>query len=175
MRMELFERIKWARETAHTRSPRKFSRPVSQTSVAKALGVTPQSVQQWELPPTQGGTAPRKERREKLAEYLEVDFVWLETGSGNAEGIPQIQETEPPYSVTLNRKALMMAIEFIQELESRTQKKLCPEEWAELIDLFYYRYDEYLKTGETPNQVDMLLDFSRFMERINNKLDRENP
>jgi transcriptional regulator with XRE-family HTH domain len=61
-------RIKAAREKLN----------MSLESVADKLGVSFQSVQQWEA----GNTSPRRKRMEKLAEVLQTTPAWLQFGEG---------------------------------------------------------------------------------------------
>lgn len=67
--MGIHDRIKEAREQAG----------ISQTELARLLGVTRSACSQWE---SSGGTAPRRERLEQLAQLLGVSFEWLATGRG---------------------------------------------------------------------------------------------
>lgn len=67
--MGIHDRIREAREQAG----------ISQTELARLLGVTRSACSQWE---STGGTAPRRERLEQLAQLLGVSFEWLATGRG---------------------------------------------------------------------------------------------
>ena len=69
--MAIHERIREAREQAG----------ISQTELARLLGVTRSACSQWES--TQG-TAPRRERLEQLAALLGVSFEWIATGRGGS-------------------------------------------------------------------------------------------
>lgn len=67
--MAIHDRIREAREQAG----------LSQTELARLLGVTRSACSQWESPQ---GTAPRRERLVQLAYVLDVSFEWLATGNG---------------------------------------------------------------------------------------------
>lgn len=56
--------------------------------VANELKVRWQSVQQWE----KKGTGPLRKRMDKLAAFLQVDRIWLETGEGRG---PKPKKGEP--------------------------------------------------------------------------------
>lgn len=70
--MGIFNRIREAREQAG----------ISQTELARLLGVTRSACSQWE---SEQGTAPRRERLEQLAQLLGVNFEWLATGRGGGD------------------------------------------------------------------------------------------
>lgn len=53
----------------------------SHKAFAKAVGVVWQTVQQWEK---EGGTAPNRNRIEKVAEVLNTTPEWLMTGEGDS-------------------------------------------------------------------------------------------
>lgn len=70
--MDTAERIKQLRER----------KDMSQSELARLVGVSPQSVQQWERP---GGTAPKRSRLAKVAEVLGVtvgDIISEDDGHG---------------------------------------------------------------------------------------------
>lgn len=69
--MAIHQRIREAREQAG----------ISQTELARLLGVTRSACSQWE---SAQGTAPRRERLEQLAALLGVSFEWLATGRGGS-------------------------------------------------------------------------------------------
>ena len=52
---------------------------LSQTSLARRVGVTPSAVAQWEHPE---GTTPGLERLKRIANATDADFHWLVTGVG---------------------------------------------------------------------------------------------
>ncbi len=93
--MGIHDRIREAREQAG----------VSQTELARLLGVTRSACSQWE---SDHGTAPRRERLEQLAGLLGVSFEWLATGKGNA-GIA-IVEPGPaaPADLPADQRELLM-------------------------------------------------------------------
>ncbi len=64
--MEIGKRIKAARRTNR----------ISQSELARRLGVSPQSVQQWES----GETTPRRHRVAEIVRILGCDEVWILTG-----------------------------------------------------------------------------------------------
>ncbi|MDE9571151.1 helix-turn-helix transcriptional regulator [Xenorhabdus bovienii] len=75
----MHERIKQAR----------LARQLTQAALAEKIGVTPQSVQQWE-----SLTEPKKTRLMALAKILEVDVNWLLFGDPlKKDGIPKEQLT----------------------------------------------------------------------------------
>lgn len=53
-----------------------FAAHMTQTSLAEAMGVTPQAVQQW----VTNKTAPKGQRLKKLVQVLGCDLNWLLTG-----------------------------------------------------------------------------------------------
>ncbi|MDY6942518.1 MAG: helix-turn-helix transcriptional regulator [Pseudomonadota bacterium] len=67
--MSIGRRIKQAREKVG----------ISQTRLAKLLGVTRSACSQWE---SDSGTSPRRERLEEIAQILKVNYEWLATGKG---------------------------------------------------------------------------------------------
>ena len=79
--MAIHDRIREAREQAG----------VSQTELARLLGVTRSACSQWE---SVQGTAPRRQRLEQLAQLLGVSFEWLATGRG-AGGADVIEAPVP--------------------------------------------------------------------------------
>lgn len=74
--MSFAERLAEAREGAG----------LSQSELARRLGVKPQSVQQWE----QSGTTPRAHRIKDLALVLGVTREWLLVGGSSAESVRQL-------------------------------------------------------------------------------------
>ncbi|WP_369813283.1 MULTISPECIES: XRE family transcriptional regulator [Xenorhabdus] len=71
----MHERIKQAR----------LAKKITQAELAEMLGVTPQSVQQWE-----SSTEPRKSRLTALASILDVDVNWLLFGETPKKDVSQI-------------------------------------------------------------------------------------
>ncbi|MEQ5123409.1 XRE family transcriptional regulator [Morganella morganii] len=69
----MHDRIKQAR----------LAKKMTQAELAEKVGVTPQSVQQWE-----SVTEPKKNRVVIIAEILGVDANWLLFGSDTLDGIP---------------------------------------------------------------------------------------
>ncbi|MEM7927548.1 helix-turn-helix domain-containing protein, partial [Morganella morganii] len=69
----MHDRIKQAR----------LAKKMTQAELAEKVGVTPQSVQQWE-----SVTEPKKNRVVIIAEILGVDANWLLFGSDTRDGIP---------------------------------------------------------------------------------------
>jgi transcriptional regulator with XRE-family HTH domain len=80
--MAIHDRIREARDQAG----------ISQTELARLLGVTRSACSQWE---SSGGTAPRRDRLEQLAGLLGVSFEWLATGRG-ADGSQTDKVAEVP-------------------------------------------------------------------------------
>lgn len=70
-------------------------RDISQTQLAKAIGVTPQAVQQW----CAGKTAPRGNSLARLADYLKLSPAVIQYGpTADAEpSRPSVVETEDGY------------------------------------------------------------------------------
>lgn len=64
--MSMSDRIREARE----------AKGLSQSELARRLGVTPQTVQQWEA----AGTGPKRSRLPDLGKELDVSPVWIEFG-----------------------------------------------------------------------------------------------
>jgi len=60
----------------------------SQEAFAKEVGVVWQTIQQWEK---EGGTAPKRDRMQRVAEVLGTTPEWLMTGVGEGSG-PSAQE-----------------------------------------------------------------------------------
>jgi Predicted transcriptional regulators len=79
---------------ARVRQARKAA-GISQSRLAKFLGVTRSACSQWES--TQG-TAPRRERLEQLASLLGVSYEWLATGKKSKEerGVFVVKEGAVP-------------------------------------------------------------------------------
>lgn len=75
---------------------------LSQTDIAERLGVTPQSVQQWES----DRTAPRNKRLESLASVLMCSPEWLQFGGESSSNLGASNEPEfvgiPVYNVELS-------------------------------------------------------------------------
>ena len=92
---------------ARVRQARKAA-GISQTRLAKLLGVTRSACSQWEL--TQG-TAPRRDRLEQLANVLGVSYEWLATGKKSKEerGTFGVKEGTPPYrtAITADQEELL--------------------------------------------------------------------
>lgn len=66
---------------------------LSQTALAKRVGVTPSAVAQWEHP---GGTAPSLQHLRSIAIATFVDFQWLATGRGHQRPLHSEPEEETP-------------------------------------------------------------------------------
>lgn len=69
-------------KTAEVLSEVMKERDLSQTDLAKAVGVTPQAVQQW----CSGKTVPRGDKLVRLAEYLSLSPAVLQFGTDGATG-----------------------------------------------------------------------------------------
>ena len=67
---------------------------LSQSELARRIGLKPQSVQQWE----QSGTTPRSHRIDKIASALGVSREWLLVGGSAADSIREVTQkiTEVP-------------------------------------------------------------------------------
>lgn len=76
--MSISERIKKARERI----------PISQSELARRLGIRPQSVQMWEA----GRNSPSRKRIQRLAMELSVSPFWLEFGGEEFEAGGRSQE-----------------------------------------------------------------------------------
>lgn len=98
----------------------------SQEALAKLVGVTWQTVQQWEK---EGGTAPNRNRIKKVAEVLEVTPGWLQNGSHEASGqlrdpaqsdvVAQPVAATPPW---IEPEAYrLLALYYSADIESREQ------------------------------------------------------
>ncbi|EKQ1113548.1 helix-turn-helix transcriptional regulator [Morganella morganii] len=71
-------------KTMHDRIKQaRLAKKMTQAELAEKVGVTPQSVQQWE-----SVTEPKKNRVVKIAEILGVEANWLLFGSDTRDGIP---------------------------------------------------------------------------------------
>lgn len=84
--MSIHVRIRQARLTAG----------LSQSEVARLLGVSRSACNQWE---SGRGPAPRRERLAKLAQLLGVSYEWLATGAEPAA--PALKDSRGSYAVTL--------------------------------------------------------------------------
>lgn len=60
----------------------------SHKELANAIGVSWQTIQQWEK---EGGTAPKRDRMQRVAEVLGTTPEWLMTGAGEESG-PSVSE-----------------------------------------------------------------------------------
>lgn len=108
-RMEFHERLIFARERAN----------LSQSDVARALNIAPQSVQKWEA----GRNRPRPKRIEQLAKLLEVSAGWLFTGDGEPWPSEQgIRET-PSVDYTLDDMRLEDRLKRIVKLMSAKDRE----------------------------------------------------
>lgn len=87
-RESIHQRIKRLREVAQ----------LSQSDLARRLGVTPQTVQQWELPEGQGGTAPRRKRLPELADIFGIDIGELMGASEGPRGL-RASQNESKYLI----------------------------------------------------------------------------
>ncbi|MEQ5089070.1 S24 family peptidase [Providencia rettgeri] len=67
----------------------RLAKDMTQAELADAVGVSPQSVQQWET-----STEPRKNRVMKIAEILGVDANWLLFGSPESENRKDVVKIE---------------------------------------------------------------------------------
>lgn len=95
--MTIHDRIKRRREELQ----------ISQSELARRLGVSPQAVQQWEADDEEIRTAPRRQLRERLAKEIGVTLLWLEYGDdlpgylfehqAKAGVAGDVQETAPTY------------------------------------------------------------------------------
>jgi len=116
--MSINARIRQARKAAG----------LSQSRLAKLLGVTRSACSQWE---SSQGTVPRRERLEQLAELLDVSYEWLATGRKGKEeksafgikedspyktAMPPDQEELLKLYRTLSLKARIALMEFLRSL-----------------------------------------------------------
>ncbi len=103
----MHERIKQAR----------LAKKITQAELADMLGVTPQSVQQWE-----SSTEPRKSRLTALASILDVDVNWLlfgETPKKDVNQIPPENEwtTIAPWDSNTQLDGDEVEVPFLKDIE----------------------------------------------------------
>lgn len=84
----------------------------NQSDLARAIGVTPQTVQQWE----NGKTSPRNKKIDALAQALGVSADWLLTGRDMTPSLPDATNDEEGLSP---REKII--IELIRDLTSDQQ------------------------------------------------------
>lgn len=128
----------------------------TQAELAEAVGVKPQSVQQWESDNPKYRTQPRGKRLKRLAEVLGVGERWLKTGEGPPDdGVPVGEVGEPldKYEASFKGHALERneARWWEEEVERRVLD-FAPE----LSNQFDYRLALYGPTGRIQKQLDYL-------------------
>jgi len=109
---------------------------LSQTSLARRVGVTPSAVAQWEHPQ---GTTPGLERLRLIASATDADFHWLVTGVGaeraTSEGSAVIlttfaqddeEEDVLEYFRALPARVKKLIGEAIRELKLAGPSRKCP-------------------------------------------------
>lgn len=104
--MSIGSRIKQARRAAG----------LSQVELAKAMGITRSACSQWE---SDQGTAPRRDRLERLALELGVSYQWLATGK-DSQAHGGIAEAVPVYLTSEQSELLRL----FNELKPRQRKAL---------------------------------------------------
>jgi len=82
-RQRLSDRIRWARRNAS----------LTQSALAREVGVTPSAAAQWEHP---RGTKPDLARLQKIAITTRVRFEWLATGQGDKRRRRSADDGEVP-------------------------------------------------------------------------------
>lgn len=84
---------------------------MSEASLARALGITPQSVNGWKKPVL--------EHLPKMAEILRVPANWLAYGTGSAPGWASFSEiAAPPDGVRTVDRAPAWAVELLHEVQA---------------------------------------------------------
>lgn len=97
------------------------TRGVSQSNLAKTLGVTRAAVGQWKS----GDTSPSSDNLVRISEILNVSFEWLGTGRGNMD-VPS-QSAEAP---VFNAIPLVSWVSAGQLIDSQTQ--IPPEKYEKI-------------------------------------------
>lgn len=162
--MKIHERIKWARETSHNRFPDKYQKPLTQSDVADAIGVKPQSVQQWEIQPEAGGTTPRPYRLESLAKMFGVSYPWLATGAGDPVANAGVAEPSAPYVVT-HDILMKQAMEIADGVESRLGIKVnSDEKWNFIKNVAALLREKYTRDNIPINTAE-IIDIAELVER----------
>lgn len=77
----------------------RIARTMSMQALAEAVGVSWQTVQQWEKP---DGTAPKRTRLAKVAKALRTTVTFLNEGATGIYGAPTANEVPPPPYVPAN-------------------------------------------------------------------------
>ena len=93
------QRLAWSikRKLDHEPSLKK----ITQAAIAGVAGVSPTAAGYW-FADTNGMNA---EQARKLAEFLDVDAVWLETGEGSPTGLSQVAEPTRDVNSETSQKA----------------------------------------------------------------------
>ncbi|MEQ5076041.1 MULTISPECIES: S24 family peptidase [Providencia] len=128
----------------------RLAKDMTQAELADAVGVSPQSVQQWET-----STEPRKNRVMKIAEILGVDANWLLFGrpeSENRKGVVKI-ELEDDSNVQERYKVEILDIE-----ASAGSGVMVLDDFIETITAIEYSAEEAKRLfgGRTADTVKMI-------------------
>lgn len=142
--MDIHQKLKSARERAR----------LSQSDLARKLGVKPQSVQQWEAP---NGTAPSRKRLEEVAKILGVTVAELMSNEpAVAFSRSPMKESQQGAQRMELKEALREVWEGIEEwlrlegLEASTEKKI------ELATALYFLFLE-LERDEAGKRLNDIL------------------
>lgn len=91
------ERVAASPMSARIRQARRLV-GLSQSALAKAIGVGPSAVAQWEIPT---GTSPTLGHLTEIAKVAGVSFEWLATGRG-----PIARDRDPDHEVAMNHQEI---------------------------------------------------------------------
>jgi len=140
-----------------------FDPKMSQSKLARAIGVTPQTVQY--LCSNQREQNKGSKYTGQLAKILRVDSHWLETGQGEY-ALLEVKEEPAEYSPLLNKMAVKDTITFIRYIEHKVEAELSIEEWTTLFTHFYEKYDASYKKGIKVDKTELALDFHSLMDEL---------
>ncbi|MEQ5400932.1 S24 family peptidase [Providencia rettgeri] len=154
----------------------RLAKDMTQAELADAVGVSPQSVQQWET-----STEPRKNRVMKIAEILGVDANWLLFGKPDSENRKDVVkiELEDDSNVQGRYKVEILDIEasagagvmvlddFIEtitaiEYSAEEAKRLFGGRPAETVKMITVKGDSMSETFEPRDQIFVDITVSHF-------------
>ncbi len=154
----------------------RLAKDMTQAELADAVGVSPQSVQQWET-----STEPRKNRVMKIAEILGVDVNWLLFGKPDSENRKDVVkiELEDDSNVQGRYKVEILDIEasagagvmvlddFIEtitaiEYSAEEAKRLFGGRPAETVKMITVKGDSMSETFEPRDQIFVDITVSHF-------------
>lgn len=86
----------------------------------------------------------------------------------SAEQANEIAEARENYSVGLNKSAVKDAITVIKFIENKTRSQMSIDEWTELFNHFYHKYDVGYKSGTEIDKAELVMDYPTIISNIKN-------